>query len=66
MYSSADIDECTTDNGGCEQSCLNNNGSYSCTCSNGYGLVSNQKNCSGKHNDDTVNYAYMYNNCNLT
>ena len=55
----ADNDECTTDNGGCEQNCLNNNGSYSCTCSIGYGLDSNQKNCSGKYKDDILNYGHI-------
>ena len=31
-----DIDECASDNGGCEQNCHNNNGSYTCSCNTGY------------------------------
>ena len=33
-----DIDECATDNGGCEQNCNNTIGSYYCTCDIGYQL----------------------------
>ena len=32
----SDIDECASDNGGCEQNCHNNNGSYTCSCNTGY------------------------------
>ena len=31
-----DINECTTENGGCEQNCQNTIGSYSCYCLTGY------------------------------
>ena len=31
-----DIDECASDNGGCDQNCHNNNGSYTCSCNTGY------------------------------
>ena len=34
-----DINECDTNNGGCEQQCINANGSFSCTCYDGYNLV---------------------------
>ena len=43
----SDINECTTSNGGCEHICVNGDGSYSCTCDNGYELNNNHKNCSG-------------------
>ena len=43
----ADINECTTDNGDCEHSCVNIDGSYKCTCDNGYMLDNNYKNCTG-------------------
>ena len=34
-----DVDECQTANGGCSQNCLNtNNGSFLCSCSEGYRL----------------------------
>ncbi|RMC06587.1 hypothetical protein DUI87_16024 [Hirundo rustica rustica] len=34
----ADIDECRTQNGGCNQLCLNKLGSYRCSCYSGYAL----------------------------
>jgi len=43
-----DIDECKTDNGGCEQNCTNTQGSYQCGCFAGYIMSNVQKNCSGK------------------
>ena len=34
----ADIDECATDNGGCDAdaTCFNNDGSFTCACNTGY------------------------------
>ncbi|XP_043939965.1 delta and Notch-like epidermal growth factor-related receptor isoform X2 [Protopterus annectens] len=47
-----DINECAFNNGGCEQSCTNQRGSYSCICTVGYTYSrSNWKKCSGR---DTV------------
>ena len=40
-----DINECVTQNGGCEQNCQNTIGSYSCSCLIGY-LV-DDSNCTG-------------------
>ncbi|XP_066300018.1 signal peptide, CUB and EGF-like domain-containing protein 1 [Branchiostoma lanceolatum] len=40
-----DIDECSSENGGCEHSCTNTAGSYHCSCSDGYALTSNGHNC---------------------
>ncbi|XP_069668601.1 uncharacterized protein uif isoform X2 [Periplaneta americana] len=34
----ADINECTTNNGGCDQKCINSAGNYSCFCNVGYEL----------------------------
>ena len=45
----ADIDECTTDNGGCEHDCLNTAGSYECQCRDGYILDENKKSCAGPY-----------------
>ena len=44
----ADVDECLTNNGGCEQVCTNTDGSFSCSCDSGYSLDSNLLNCSGE------------------
>ena len=42
-----DVDECATDNGGCEHLCTNTNGSFYCTCNPGFQLR-NGVFCSGK------------------
>ena len=42
-----DKDECRTQSHGCQQKCLNEHGSYSCTCLDGYKLNSDNKTCSG-------------------
>ena len=41
----ADINECATGNGGCEQSCSNSVGSYACSCSAGYVLGADGRSC---------------------
>lgn len=41
-----DIDECLLDNGGCDDLCININGSFRCSCSNtSYILAANNKAC---------------------
>ena len=49
IYYTSDVNECTDNNGGCEHTCINNDGSYSCSCQSGYSLNSNSRNCSGKN-----------------
>ncbi|XP_035672990.1 uncharacterized protein LOC118413571 [Branchiostoma floridae] len=39
-----DINECLTNNGGCQHTCSNNDGSYTCSCNTGYSL-SGQYSC---------------------
>ena len=47
--SCSDVDEClSSDRGGCEQSCINLQGSYECSCQQGYVLESNGSNCNGE------------------
>jgi len=43
-----DINECQTDNGGCTQTCDNTDGSYQCSCWDGYELTSDYHTCVGK------------------
>ena len=40
-----DVDECATNNGGCEHDCINTVGSFMCRCSRGYALESDGLNC---------------------
>ena len=42
-----DIDECAPNNGGCQHTCNNINGSFYCTCNDGYTLNPDGKNCTG-------------------
>ena len=42
-----DVDECSTNNGGCQQKCTNNVGSFVCSCQKGYQVsTSDNKKCS--------------------
>ena len=45
---SSDINECQTDNGGCTQTCDNIDGSYQCSCWDGYELTSDGHTCIGE------------------
>ncbi|XP_066294756.1 IgGFc-binding protein-like [Branchiostoma lanceolatum] len=40
-----DVDECGTNNGGCEQTCTNTMGSYVCSCDTGYTLNADGHSC---------------------
>ena len=50
MYCISDLNECKDENGGCEHTCVNTNGSYECTCKDGYQLTKDKKKCQGKQN----------------
>ena len=45
------MDECNTENGGCDQNCTNNDGSFLCSCSTGYTLADDDLGCDGKKID---------------
>ena len=63
-YIPVDIDECATDNGGCDQNCHNTTGSYYCTCNIGYLLDDDKHGCNGNicHWNWLAksNYCFMY------
>ena len=43
-----DVDECITNNGGCSDTCDNTDGSFVCSCDEGYMLAANNLDCEGK------------------
>ena len=43
----SDIDECVEGTDGCDHNCTNTNGSYYCTCMDGYELESDNHTCTG-------------------
>ena len=43
-----DIDECDADNGDCDHLCENTDGSYTCSCRDGYSLGNDDHSCIGK------------------
>ena len=57
MFNS-DIDECVEGLGGCDHNCTNTNGSYFCSCMDGYELESDNHTCTG---DDYTGIATYYN-----
>ncbi len=42
-----DKDECLVNDGGCEQNCHNSEGSFSCSCNDGYTIAANGFDCTG-------------------
>ena len=43
------VNECESDNGGCDQICTDTLRSFSCNCSDGYLLDEDDRSCIGKH-----------------
>ena len=43
----SDVDECQGSNGGCNQTCTNNDGSFECSCTTGYTLSVDNLGCDG-------------------
>ena len=53
-----DIDECADgNNGGCEQDCNNEIGTYNCSCLIGYLLDEDEKGCSGMTDRSGIMYS---------
>ena len=42
-----DVNECDTDNGGCQQTCNNRDGAFYCSCDRGYTVNRNHLDCDG-------------------
>ena len=42
------VNECKTNNGGCEEKCVDTLKSYTCLCSTGYALSNDGHSCEGK------------------
>ena len=63
IINALDINECSTNNGGCAHGCTNTIGSYHCTCLTGYILASDQRACNGKYKvsvivvNEIINFA---------
>ena len=49
-----DIDECVRGIDGCQHTCINNPGSFLCSCNTGYALASDGKDCFGKNVVNTI------------
>ena len=55
-----DINECANQNGGCEQNCQNNIGSYSCSCLTGYLTDKNGHNCTGLYRQRILYFKLIF------
>ena len=44
-----DVNECDTGNGGCDQMCTNNDGSFQCSCNQGFVLAGDTLSCDGTY-----------------
>ena len=56
-----DYNECATSNGGCSQNCDNTDGSFQCSCNNGYLLDSDEASCNGWYlpTENTNSHPYL-------
>lgn len=50
----SDFDECSVNNGGCQDICTNTDGSYYCSCQSGYIFGPDNKTCVGKYGNFCV------------
>lgn len=47
LFFVTDIDECQSNNGGCDHFCKNTVGSFDCSCRKGFKLLTDEKSCQG-------------------
>ena len=50
LYFFTDIDECSSNNGDCDQICTNLQGTHNCSCRSGYNMTANGVSCIGTVN----------------
>ena len=59
-----DIDECQLDSDGCNQTCTNSDGSFQCSCVNGYTLLADNLGCDGNYQVNNalefINFIVMW------
>ena len=53
----ADVNECATNNGGCDHYCNDTFGSFECSCMDGYSLSGDGRSCSGKSSTRSIWFA---------
>ncbi len=58
-----DYNECNMNNGGCEDSCRNTDGSYQCNCRGGFRLGTNMHECEGQSNTMTNTFSDIQLDC---
>lgn len=54
LTTAVDVNECATNNGGCQQLCGNTVGSFQCSCTAGYNLASNGLSCTGNLSNEKM------------
>ena len=47
-FTFSDIDECAENTAGCGQMCTDTDGSFECSCKDGFRLASDKRNCDGE------------------
>ena len=58
----SDIDECAEGSHDCEQECVNEPGSFTCSCRDGYEPLNSGKSCVGMCTNRTVNTSSKFSN----
>ena len=56
----SDIDECAVDNGGCDEICVNHNGSYLCQCDSDLQLLSDKRSCGCEWYENYIVYNFSW------
>ena len=54
-----DINECLENINGCDEICMNTQGSYNCMCSDGFTLQSDNHTCHGMFTKCVLNNLYL-------